>query len=127
MTEGGPPMRDLFEVPDLAAMDDTIVNGTYAPPPGAQQPLAMFKAARVDYSLHRLIHYTGTDPAHFQNIVILTNYQFYIDPIIHMAKDSVAAGENTCLVEQANKIYRKNGTEGHMDEQRHPKERKRNA
>src|SRR3546814_6411815 len=62
MTDGGPPMRDLFDVPDLAAMDDTIVNGTYAPPPGAPQPLAMFKAARVDYSLHRLIHYTGTDP-----------------------------------------------------------------
>ena len=39
----------------------------------------MFRAARVDYSLHRLFHYTGTDPEHFQNFVIFTNYQFYVD------------------------------------------------
>ena len=48
-------------------------------PPGAPAPLALFRAARVDYSLHRLYHYTGTDPEHFQNFVIFTNYQFYID------------------------------------------------
>ncbi|API60019.1 AMP nucleosidase [Tardibacter chloracetimidivorans] len=116
MTDDGPPMRDLFDVPDLAAMDDTIVNGTYAPPPGAPQPLAMFKAARVDYSLHRLIHYTGTDPAHFQNFVIFTNYQFYIDAFIRMAKDRVAAGDIECFVEPGNVITRKHGTEGSVPE-----------
>src|SRR3546814_7040549 len=93
-------------------MDDTIVNGTYAPPPGAPQPLAMFKAARVDYSLHRLIHYTGTAPAHFQNFVIFTNYQFYIDAFIRMAKDRVAAGDNECFVEPGNVITRKHGRSG---------------
>src|SRR3546814_13710854 len=54
MTDGGPPMRDLFDVPDLAAMDDTIVNGTYAPPPVAPLPLPMFQAPPVGYSLLRL-------------------------------------------------------------------------
>ena len=41
--------------------------------------LALFTAPRVDYSLHRLRHYTGTAPTHFQNFVLFTNYQFYID------------------------------------------------
>src|SRR3546814_19063759 len=76
----------------------------------------MFKAARVDYSLHRLIHYTGTDPAHFQNFVIFTNYQFYIDAFIRMAKDRVAAGDNECFVEPGNVITRKHGTEGRVPE-----------
>ena len=46
----------------LTAMDDAIVNGTLPLPAGAPEPLALFRAARVDYSLHRLHHYTGTDP-----------------------------------------------------------------
>ena len=39
----------------------------------------------IDYSLHRLYHYTGTDPEHFQNFVIFTNYQFYIDAFAESA------------------------------------------
>ena len=54
-------MRDVFDLPDLAAMDDGIANGTYEPRTGEPQPLALFTAPRVDYSLHRLRHYTGTD------------------------------------------------------------------
>ena len=63
------PLRDVFDTPDLASMDDTIANGTLQLAPGAPGPLALFRAARVDYSLHRLYHYTGTDPEHFQNFV----------------------------------------------------------
>ena len=70
-------MRDVFDLPDLAAMDDGIANGTHQPRPGEPQPLALFTAPRVDYSLHRLRHYTGTRPEHFQNFVLFTNYQFY--------------------------------------------------
>ena len=55
-------MRDAFDLPDLAAMDDGIANGTYEARPGEPQPLALFTAARVDYSLQRLRHYTGTSP-----------------------------------------------------------------
>ena len=61
------PLRDMFDTPDLASMDDTIANVTLQLAPGAPGPLALFRAARVDYSLHRLYHYTGTDPEHFQN------------------------------------------------------------
>src|SRR6202166_1727519 len=78
------PLRDLLDTPDLATIDDAIVNGTL--PAGPRQPLAMFRAARVDYSLHRLYHYTGTDPEHFQNFVIFTNYQFYVDAFARICR-----------------------------------------
>ncbi len=70
-------LRDVFDVPDLSTTNDDIVNGTYEPPDGVG-PLAPFTAQRVDYSLARLEHYTATDPAHFQNHVLFTNYQFYV-------------------------------------------------
>ncbi|MEP7140937.1 MAG: AMP nucleosidase, partial [Caldimonas sp.] len=75
-------MRDLFDLPDLGAMDDGIANGTWVTRAGEAHPLALFTAPRVDYSLHRLRHYTGTDPEHFQNFVLFTNYQFYIDEFV---------------------------------------------
>jgi AMP nucleosidase len=102
------PLRDVFDTPDLAAMDDAIANGTLQLPPGAPEPLALFRAARVDYSLHRLFHYTGTDPEHFQNFVILTNYQFYVDAfarLCHERMDSGSPGPD-CFVEPGNKTTR---------------------
>jgi AMP nucleosidase len=100
------PLRDLFDVPELAAMDDSIANGTLEPGAGAPAPLAMFRAARVDYSLHRLFHYTGTDPEHFQNFVIFTNYQFYVDAFARICRERVAAGDPGCeaFVEPGNVI-----------------------
>lgn len=73
------PIRDLFDVPDLDGTDDQIANGTFEVTLGEARPLAPFTAQRVDYSLHRLSHYTATSPEHFQNFVLFTNYQFYID------------------------------------------------
>jgi AMP nucleosidase len=86
-------LRDVFDTPNLAAMDDAIADGTIELPPGAPEPLALFRAARVDYSLRRLYHYTGTDPEHFQNFVIFTNYQFYVDAFVQMCRQRLAAGE----------------------------------
>ncbi|WKB54869.1 AMP nucleosidase [Eleftheria terrae] len=83
-------MRDVFDLPDLAAMDDGIANGTYEPAMGQPWPLALFTAPRVDYSLHRLRHYTGTAPGHFQNFVLFTNYQFYIDEFVRLGRELMA-------------------------------------
>ncbi len=79
-------LPDIFDQPDLDLMDDQIANGTYYPPEGKPGPLSLFTAPRVDLSLLRLKHYTGTKAEHFQNFVIFTNYQFYIDGFIQMAK-----------------------------------------
>jgi AMP nucleosidase len=100
------PLRDLFDTPNLAAMDDAIVDGTMRRNPGASEPLALFRAARIDYSLHRLYHYTGTDPEYFQNFVIFTNYQFYVDAFAHMCRERMASGdlEGEAFVEPGNLV-----------------------
>jgi AMP nucleosidase len=86
------PIRDLFDVPDLDGTDDLIANGTFEAVPGEPRPLAPFTAQRIDYSLHRLTHYTATSPEHFQNFVLFTNYQFYIDEFCVYARELMAKG-----------------------------------
>jgi AMP nucleosidase len=104
-------MRDLFDLPDLAAMDDGIANGTYQHRPGEAQPLALFTAPRVDYSLHRLRHYTGTAPEWFQNFVLFTNYQFYIDEFVRLGHAEMARpdSEYVAFVEPGNVVTRRVG------------------
>ena len=99
-------MSDVFDLPDLAAMDDGIANGTYEPRAGEPQPLSLFTAPRVDYSLHRLRHYTGTLPEHFQNFVLFTNYQFYIDEFIALGRAAMAdpTSEYVAFVEPGNVV-----------------------
>jgi len=94
-------MRETFDLPDLSAMDDGIANGTHCAPRGEAQPLSLFTAPRVDYSLQRLRHYTGTAPEHFQNFVLFTNYQFYIDEFMRLGHEAVAqeASEYIAFVE----------------------------
>lgn len=100
------PIRDLFDVPDLDGTDDHIANGTFEVMPGEARPLAPFTAQRIDYSLHRLSHYTATGPEHFQNFVLFTNYQFYIDEFCVYARDLMAEGGDgyTEFVEPGNMI-----------------------
>jgi len=105
-------MSDVFDLPDLAAMDDGIANGTHEPRPGEAQPLSLFTAPRVDYSLHRLRHYTGTAPEHFQNFVLFTNYQFYIDEFVRLGHEAMANpdSEYIAFVEPGNVVMRRVGT-----------------
>ncbi len=99
-------LRDVFDLPDLAAMDDGIANGTWAPRPGEAQPLSLFTAPRVDYSLHRLRHYTGTAPEAFQNFVLFTNYQFYIDEFVRLGHEAMrdASSGYMAFVEPGNVV-----------------------
>ncbi len=86
-------LRDVFDVPDLATTNDDIVNGTRIHNPDGSQPLAPFTAQRVDYSLARLSHYTATDASHFQNYVLFTNYQFYVDEFEAIARAALGNPE----------------------------------
>ena len=72
-------LRDVFDVPELSTMNDDIVNGYGFTFDDGAHPLAPFTAQRIDYSLARLSHYTATRPEHFQNHILFTNYQFYVD------------------------------------------------
>ncbi|WP_334192270.1 AMP nucleosidase, partial [Pararhodobacter sp.] len=83
-------LRDIFDVPDLSITNDDIVNGEGVRNADGSVPLAPFTAQRVDYSLARLAHYTATDPEHFQNHVLFTNYQFYVDEFEAYARQVLA-------------------------------------
>jgi AMP nucleosidase len=100
------PLRDIFDTPDLNTTDDEIANGEYIPQPGQPSPLAPFTAQRIDYSLARLSHYTATSANHFQNFVLFTNYQFYMDEFCNWARDMMARGGDgyTAFVEPGNII-----------------------
>ena len=95
----------IFPVPDLAAIDDRIPNGEWQPVPQlaserygvdtglAPKPLSLFSALRTDYSLQRLTHYTGTAPDDFQQFILFTNYQRYIDEFVEIAIDKLGKDE----------------------------------
>ena len=83
-------LRDVFDVPDLNTTNDAIVNGDGVRAADGSAPLAPFTAQRIDYSLARLQHYTATAAEHFQNFVLFTNYQFYIDEFESYARRALS-------------------------------------
>ncbi len=98
-------LPNMFDLPDLKRIDDTIANGVQEFQPHRQKALSLFTAPRVDMSLQRLRHYTATDAEHFQNYVIFTNYQFYVEQFSQLAKTMI--NEKTgydCFVEPGNLI-----------------------
>ncbi len=82
----------VFDRPDLDLMDDDIANNSYIHEFGKAKPLSLFTAPRIDLSLMRLRHYTGTSDIHFQNYIIYTNYQFYIDEFIKICRETMTSG-----------------------------------
>ena len=110
----GGPLRDVFDVPDLETTNDDIVNGTAGRDAMGHRPLATFTAQRVDYSLARLAHYTATSPAHFQNHVLFTTYQFYMEEFVTWAKMQVADPDSgyVAFVEPGNAVTTRDGTTG---------------
>ena len=86
-------LQYLFPMPDLSHTDDDIANGTWRTSGREPAPLALFTAERVDYSLQRLYHYTGTHPEHFQRFVLLTNYQRYVEHFCTFAREAIAQGD----------------------------------
>ncbi len=83
-------LRDVFDVPDLATTNDDIVNGHAFTFEDGAGSLAPFTAQRIDYSLARLSHYTATQAGHFQNHVLFTNYQFYVEEFEGFARKALA-------------------------------------
>ena len=88
------PLRDAFDVPDLATTHDGIVDDFSWRHEDGAQPLALFTAQRIDYSLARLSHYTATSADHFQNHVLFTNYQFYVDEFEAFARAALKDPES---------------------------------
>ena len=84
LTRGGADAAELaryFPVPSLATIGDETADGEFVH--DHERPLALFDAPRVDYSLRRLVHYTGSDWRSMQPWVLLTNYHRYVDQFVH--------------------------------------------
>ncbi len=73
-----------FPTPDLATIDDCIANGRYDRAATEAGPLSLFTGPRTDYSLQRIAHYTGTPPEDFQQFILFTNYNRYVDEFVRL-------------------------------------------
>jgi AMP nucleosidase len=80
-----------FPTPLLASVGDEIADGLWVINESGPRPLALFDAVRIDYSLRRLVHYTGTDWRCMQPWILLTNYHRYVDQFIRWAVETMAA------------------------------------
>jgi AMP nucleosidase len=79
-----------FPAPILSAVGDEVADGLWTQPEGAPLPLALFDAVRIDYSLRRLVHYTGTDWRAVQPWILLTNYQRYVEQFVRFGITELA-------------------------------------
>jgi AMP nucleosidase len=82
---GGSTAAELalhFPVPKLSLVGDEIADSMWQQKEGEPLPLALFDAVRVDYSLKRLQHYTGTHWGDVQPWILLTNYHRYVDQFV---------------------------------------------
>lgn len=93
-----------FYTPNLVATNDEIVDGRQILNRSSAMPLSLFTAERVDYSLHRIRHYTATQPRDFQQYILFTNYQRYVDEFVEHARDEVLAGRAEKLVEPGDRV-----------------------
>lgn len=75
-------VKNAFVLPNLSRIHDNVPNSTFTLSEQDVKPISLFSAERVDFSLHRLQHYTGTTVESFQSFILLTNYQRYIDAFI---------------------------------------------
>lgn len=100
---GAGELARYFPTPNLAVVGDEIADGLVDLNPSSPFPLALFDAARVDYSLRRLVHYTGSDWRHVQRWILLTNYHRYIDKFVRLAVGPLmASGQYERLVMPGN-------------------------
>ncbi|MEX6632695.1 AMP nucleosidase [Hyphococcus lacteus] len=100
-------LQHYFHTPNLVATNDDIVDGEFILKRHGAMPLSLFTAERIDYSLHRIQHYTATRPEHFQDYILFTNYQRYVDEFVEYAKGEIEAGRADALIEPGERITKK--------------------
>jgi len=81
-----------FPATQLANIGDEVADGVWFPGLEDARPLALFDAPRVDYSLARLKHYTGTPVEHVQGYLLFTNYTRYVDEFVRWGLEEIKAG-----------------------------------
>jgi AMP nucleosidase len=82
-----------FPTPLLRLVGDEVADGLWPVAEGGPRPLALFDAVRVDFSLHRLVHYTGGDWRNVQNWILLTNFHRYVDQFLRWGASRLGAND----------------------------------
>ncbi len=86
-----------FPTTELSHIGDETADGIFASDAKNNLPIALFDALRIDFSLARLTHYTGTSPEHVQRYVLFTNYHRYVDEFVGWACKQVGKGRYKAL------------------------------
>jgi AMP nucleosidase len=80
-----------FPTTELEHIGDEIADGAWDYGRQPERPLALFDGPRVDFSLARLRHYTGTPVEHTQRYILFTNYVRYVDEFVRWAIEELQA------------------------------------
>ena len=80
-----------FPTTELEHIGDEIADGAWDYGRRPERPLALFDGPRVDFSLARLRHYTGTPVEHTQRYLLFTNYVRYVDEFVRWAAEALKA------------------------------------
>jgi AMP nucleosidase len=79
------PSRERLPLNDPDLLDNTDEDDWDI----TQKKLFLFSPERIEISLNRLEHYTGTDPEDFQRYILFTNYDMHVDVFQEMFPDCV--------------------------------------
>jgi AMP nucleosidase len=71
-----------FPTTELSHIGDEIADGAWDHGLHDHKPLSLFDGPRVDFSLARLRHYTGTPAEHTQRYLLFTNYVRYVEEFV---------------------------------------------
>jgi AMP nucleosidase len=105
-----PELARHFPTPQLNHVGDEIADGSWTSAPGDPSPLALFDAVRTDYSLKRLVHYTGTDWRHIQPWILFTNYHRYVDEFIRWAVQQLHGDTPYVALSASGGVYLERGS-----------------
>jgi AMP nucleosidase len=105
-----PELARHFPTPLLSHVGDEIADGSWKQAPGDPAPLALFDAVRTDYSLKRLVHYTGTDWRHIQPWILFTNYHRYVDEFIRWAVQQLHSDTPYVALSASGGVYIERGS-----------------
>lgn len=93
-----------FPATELAQIGDEVADGVWRQGSEAR-PLALFDGLRVDYSLARLRHYSGTPVEHVQRYILFTNYHRYVDEFVRYACTQLKEGGPYTALSGAGGLY----------------------
>ena len=79
------PSRDIVPMNDPSLLDNTDEDDWDI----TQKKLFLFSPERIDISLNRLEHYTGTRPEDFQRYILFTNYDMHVEVFLEKYPDCV--------------------------------------